>query len=77
VHDKCLHLLEFRFEPGGEITRAVLEENDEAKREKNEERDPKEAAQQRHVADANLLSDDGQRGRHHACSAARFAAAIC
>jgi len=41
------------LKPVGEVVRAVLEKNDKAKGEENEESDPKYPAQQRHGCNPN------------------------
>ena len=63
VLDERLHLFEFLLEPGDEIVRAVLEEHDEAEREKHKKNEPEKAAEQCHGVDGNLLASRGQRGR--------------
>jgi hypothetical protein len=49
-------MFKFRLESGHEIVRAVLEEHDEAKREKRKENKPEKAAEQCHGSDGNLLA---------------------
>jgi HD-like signal output (HDOD) protein len=60
-HDERFHAGELLLEPIGKIVRSVLEKYDEAKGKKQEQNEPKEAAQQRHDEDGNLVALFGQR----------------
>jgi hypothetical protein len=48
-HDKRFYALEFRLKPAGKIVRSIFKEDNEAKREKYEQNEPKEPANKRHA----------------------------
>ncbi len=68
LHDERLRFCKFRLEPIREVGSAVFEQHDEREREKNEQGEPKQPADQGHAADGTLLRVCGQRARHGALS---------
>lgn len=47
--NECSYALEFRLKSVGEIVRSIFKKNDETKREKHEQNEPKEPANKGHA----------------------------
>ena len=47
--NECFYALELRLKSAGEIVRSIFKKNDETKREKHEQNEPKEPANERHA----------------------------